>query len=205
MKDSKNWGAVQAGSSWKGKTALQGDTYVSSTGATIRYTTKFRVYETDEQAAEDFCRVILRYDHAGHAARGDVLPFSRALRGHRSRANGGQDATDKPGYYEGHGATPDIRERNHAASVYTGIILANEPGESLVQGYPTPETIREGENSPWWGLVRSLLLLPQGSTFHPRLEQFQEERGLKVDGVVGANTWGKLFAFCGLDGIRGEQ
>lgn len=201
MKDSKNWGAVQAGKSWQGATAVTRDSYVGSNGKTVFYETKFRAYETDEDAAYDFCRIILKYVDVQALIKGDVLAVSRSLRAHRSAKNGGQDLEDCLGYYEGHGATPDIRERNHAAAVFSAVIRANlEIGEreNMPDGSRTPQTLKPSyANSIYWvDKLRGKLGLQIGGSFPiSELGEFQEKNGLKVDYICGPSTWGKILAF----------
>jgi hypothetical protein len=201
MKGSKNWGAVQAGGSWHGAVALQGDTYVSTSGGTVRYTRKFRVYETDDQAAEDFCRIVIGYGGRAVPAllSGDVLGVSQALRLHRAKKDGGQDLVGRLGYYEGHGASPEIREHNHAAAIWSALIQAGkEIGCGTVQGLPTPPTVRAGDVGPWCNMIRSCLGLPQGEDFPVQaVRDFQVGRRLTPDATVGPATWGYLLSYRG--------
>ena len=77
---SRNWGAITA-FNWDGPTCTTQDSrYDEETGGVIKYTTQFRVYETDEQAAADLARVVLKSNVRAAARRGDLHGVSRAMR-----------------------------------------------------------------------------------------------------------------------------
>ena len=124
MKDSHNWGALQAGSGWRGPSALYGDSFTVK-GKTTPYQARYRCYIDDAAGARDMCRLLV----SGFDGRalpfllaGDVEGFSEALRCHREE----DDGDDRRGYYDGFGPSPERREENHRAMVWRGIIAAEQ-------------------------------------------------------------------------------
>ena len=75
-----NWGAVTAGSGWKGRTFEHADSRWTPAG-NVRYVTAFRAYDTTEDGARDLAN-LLRYQYRkaiAAADRGDWLTAARAL------------------------------------------------------------------------------------------------------------------------------
>lgn len=206
-----NFGAVQKGSTWTGKTKVKKDSYVNKDGKTVFYEIAFRVYSTPLEGAADMARIILQSPSCirarGAIERGDILQASRDLRVWRSVAKGGQDASDRLGYYEGHGATPDIRERNHAAAIYRSIIAANLACgcTKLPDGVlDTPPTISAQSCPPGWREALAIWLPgDDGTSAFPSdlVKAYQKRYNLVQDsGTVGPQVWGHLFAFFGTNG-----
>jgi hypothetical protein len=92
---SYNWGAVTAGSGWKGRTFEHTDSRWTPAG-NVRYVTAFRAYDSTEDGARDLAN-LLRYQYRkaiAAADRGDWLSAAQAL-------YDGDDATPGGGYYSG--------------------------------------------------------------------------------------------------------
>jgi hypothetical protein len=80
-----NWGAITAGSSWKGETFEHEDSYYDEdTGKNVHYTTAFRSYPSSAAAAKDLRDVLVNeYPAAVAAARaGDWSLVSAKLYGY---------------------------------------------------------------------------------------------------------------------------
>ena len=179
---SHNWGAVQAGSSWKGPTFGARDTSPQEDGSNVSYQGRFRVYATDVDGASDMIRIVVRNQETLSALLGgSVLGVSAAM--HKAR------------YYEGYGKTPADRIRNHARAVMRGVIkIAAELGETLPDGATPPVSILRfkapgAEESPW----RKLIGAKDSDDIAALTKQWQVARGLTADGVVGPNTWAEAL------------
>jgi hypothetical protein len=101
---SHNWGAITAGSAWRGATFEHRDSrWNPKTRRQESYTTQFRRYPSDEAGARDLYQMLTSGRHAvaGQLARqGRWAEISAAI---------GPRGT---GYYGGHGP-PDVAERAH--------------------------------------------------------------------------------------------
>ena len=187
---SNNWGAVQAGSGWGGKTFVYTDTHPNDDGSSTPYQVKFRYYDSAQAGADDLCRqVFLSSRDKGDgvlkaALAGDIAAFSAAMHAR--------------GYYEGFGRTVTDRINNHAKWITGGLrtialsLCEPMPGDSA----PPMPTLKRGSNGEAVAtLQRILKLVPDGQfgkVTEDAVRAFQEGRGLKDDGVVGPATWDEL-------------
>lgn len=199
-------GAIQAGDTWKGPYFITGDTKPDGKGGSVGYTAPYRAYGSLAEGAEDMVRLICT-GYGGRAVgplvAGDVAAFAEAMRGHRRSAG---DLDDRPGYYEGAGATPRDRTLDRARALFAAVLLqANEIDperrfETLPDGRPCPPTLREGSTGRWVAVVRKILALdPQGSYPVGDVRRWQTARGQRAvgsaDGVWGARSWGHCLAW----------
>ena len=198
---SHNFGAIQAGSTWKGETFQYTDTRPNSDGSSTPYVTKFRRYASASEGASDLVRVV--YQARGRdklvlppASLGDTLGFSRGLH-----------AT---GYYEGFGATVEDRIRNHHRAVMSKCeAMARGLAEPMPDDSEPPRpTLRLGSREKADVQYLQHLLntshdlrarppLRIDGDFGKRTDEyvkaFQRMRGLKPDGAVGPFTWLQLL------------
>ena len=179
---SRNWGAVQAGSSWKGPTFGARDTSPQADGSNVSYQGRFRVYATDVDGASDMIRIVVRNQETLSALLGgSVLGVSAAM--YKAR------------YYEGYGKTPADRVRNHARAVMRGVIkIAAENSETLPDGSKPPTSILRF-NVPHVDeeLWRKLLGISECDDVVGATKRWQAKHGLKADGVVGPNSWAEAL------------
>lgn len=199
MLSSKNWGAMQCGGAWKGPYAVTRDSWTDKEGKVHWYESRYRVYGSDHDAAVDLVKLLAGgwgTRAIGALLRGDVEGFSRDLRAWRLE---GGDPSNRLGYYEGSGATPAIRERNHRAHVWEALIrMETEIGGKLPGGIEVPPTLRPGATGLWVHRLRDALQLPAFGDFPAeQVKLYQEGHGLNADGIVGPGTWGMLFAELG--------
>ncbi len=199
---SKNLGAQQAGSNWTGKTFEYRDTSPQSDGTSVSYVTKFRFYDTWEQAADDLIRTV--YVSAGRssvlaaASAQDSLRFSAGLYcvSGKTLAERNRERDDvitrfgisPTGYYQGFGKTPGERIQRHhdrvVASVRAQALALGEELPADIAALPAP--------------VPLLRLGAQGAGV-VKLQQLLNARGanpqLKTDGAFGAQTDAAVRAF----------
>lgn len=205
MAGSNNWGALQAGSTWKGPAIETGDTKPTAGGKSVGYRARYRAYVSPEAGAEDMVRQIVQ-GYGGRAVAalvaGDVAGVAAALRIHRTESG---DPDDRSGYYEEAGPSPEARELNRVRALYAAIITATneiDPDrrfETLPNGRPVPPTLRAGDTGRWVDVLRHQFDLPPGGPFPvEQVQALQETLGRRAvgnpDGVAGARTWGHLLA-----------
>ncbi len=213
---SKNLGAQQAGSSWKGKTFEYKDTSPQPDGSSKSYTTRFRFYDTWEQAGDDLVRTV--YVNAGRgtvlkaASEGNTARFSAGLYCVSSEAARAKEAAEvleqfgiaPTGYFQGFGKTATERIRNHhkrvVASIRAQALALGEPLPADIVALPTPVPLLRAGSAGVAVVTLQELLNRNGAT--PRLKidgdfgnatyvavvAFQRRSGLTADGIVGART-----------------
>lgn len=198
---SKNLGAIQAGSSWKGKTYQYTDTTPQADGSSKPYVTRFRFYDTWEEAADDLVRAVYVILDRGRfvlapAGNGDTYAFSAGL--HKTR------------YYEGFGKTVEARIANHHRSIVASIraqaLALNEDLPLDIQALPHQrELLRLGSSGAPVAALQEQLnrqsvtpTLKVDAQFGPatlkNVVSFQRRSGLVADGLVGDRTWDALVA-----------
>lgn len=208
-KGSKNLGAIQAGSSWRGKTYSYTDTTPQADGSSKPYVTRFRWYDTWEEAADDLVRVVF----VNRQRTQKVLPYAYAGDTHGFSA-GLYDTV----YYEGFGRDgPDPgdspreeRIANHhravVASIRAQALALDEPLPADVAAMPLAmPLLRRGANGPDVVKLQEALnrhgvtpaLKVDGDFGYKTLENvtsFQRRAKLVGDGIVGERTWQALSA-----------
>lgn len=183
---SNNWGAIQCGSSWSGDRFSYTDTHPNDDGTSTTYRVDFRRYPSPVAGALDLVRVVYfargRDQHVlVPAGIGDTMGVSRGLH-----------AT---GYYEGFGATVEVRVRNHHAALCKGILeAARELDELWPNGSPLGQpTLRRGASGAAVKDWQRILGVVTDGFFGPMTEaatrEWQKHHGLIPDGVVGPTTW----------------
>lgn len=187
--DSNNWGAIQAGGSWKGETFVYTDTRPNPDGTSTPYQIAFRKYPTPIEGAVDLVKRVytggkgIGREKAVHpfAAKGDTLGFSTGL----------YDTV----YYQGFGPTREDRIRNHHRGLMRAIsAMATEIGEPMPDGSDAPRpTLRRGDKGPRVAELQRLIGVKADGDFGPRTDQAvrdrQREERLVPDGIVGPATW----------------
>lgn len=191
-KGSFNMGAIQCGSSWGGEHFSYGDTAPQSDGTSKRYVASFRKYSSALDGWKDLVRVA--YQNRGRsvvreaAKAGDTVGVSVGLY--------------RTGYYEGFGPTPEARIWHHRRALEAAITLANaadmRPTEPIRARLHTLRRC-DGWNGRYTDdvrvLQRALGLVADGlfgELTEAKVRGFQAEHGLKVDGIVGPETWARL-------------
>lgn len=184
-KGSHNWGAIQAGSSWKGETFEYVDTHPLPDGTSQTYRVAFRKYPNDADGAKDLIRVayVNRPSVLEAAERGDVYEVSKHLY--------------LTHYYEGFGKTSNDRIKNHYRALdkaYQAILKAEQPLLKPVirrgSGYYSDEErdyVREWQR--FIGVNADGLF---GTVTEQETKDIQVEARIKIDGVVGPVTWGLI-------------
>lgn len=191
-----NFGACQAGASWRGATFVYTDTHPNKDGTSTPYSVKFRAYPSAIEGAVDLVKIV--YVNAGRfvvlaaAGREDTMGFSIALR--------------DTGYYEGFGATVGERISHHHDAVVKAIRkqckALGEPLPRDIAELPVPPaTLRYGMKGADVRHLQELLAangrrLTIDGGFGPgtlaALKSEQIEHGLVPDGVCGPATWAAL-------------
>jgi peptidoglycan hydrolase-like protein with peptidoglycan-binding domain len=185
-RNSYNMGAIQCGKYWTGSRFSYFDTHPNSDGTSTKYPVDFRRYLTPLDGMVDL--VMVAYVNRGRdvvrqqARAEDWAGVSHFLR--------------LTGYYEGFGATPDIRERNHLRALLRGIYTARgEQAPRMLVG--CPPTLRTGDSGEAVKLLQTELGLSADGRFGPItttwVSKKQADCGLHVDGIVGPDTWKVLF------------
>lgn len=201
-KNSNNWGAIQRGKPPcdPANSFLYTDTSPNADGTSTPYSICFRKYATAEEGARDLAIIVYRSRPSvlTAAATGDLFSVSAAL--HATR------------YYEGFGKTVGDRISNHHKALRAAVLLqARAFNEPMPDGtMPPPPTLKRGSNGEYVkDLQRALnaLLSCDDDGQHPdllvvdgqfgpatdkRVRGFQSSKKLKVDGIVGPQTWAAL-------------
>jgi hypothetical protein len=185
-------GAIQCGPSWTGQRFSYFDTHPNTDGSSTKYRVDFRAYDTPEEGMLDLVQVCYvnrgRYVVRERAALGDWPGVSHHLR--------------LTGYYEGFGATPEIRERNHLRALLRSVFSARGEESPRMKLGSLP-TLRKGCHRGRPQLAEAVRLLQaevravRDGLFGAVTEQLvcerQREYGLTPDGVVGPATWRVLL------------
>lgn len=192
-----NFGACQAGSSWRGATFIYTDTHPLPDGTSQPYSVRFRAYPSAVDGAADLVKIVYvnmkRESALVAAGKGDTAGFSAALH-----------AT---GYYEGFGATVGQRIGHHHDAVVKAIRrqckALGEPLPKDIADMPVPpQTLRYGMKGAdvrhMQERLRLVAQLTVDGGFGPNtlaaLKSFQKVRGLTADGVCGPASWAALEA-----------
>jgi peptidoglycan hydrolase-like protein with peptidoglycan-binding domain len=194
-KGSNNMGAIQAGAGWKGPVFEYVDTHPNNDGTSTTYRVAFRKYATPLEGWIDLGKVAYinrkRFTVRQAAHQNDTLGVSREL--HRT------------GYYEGFGSTVEERIQHHYLALSRSLRAADgqvvEPVRPAV--LVIPPTVRFGSGIVTPSLAGAVKLAQRelrlvadglfGSITLRVVKQYQAAHQLKVDGVVGKETWTKLL------------
>ena len=197
--DSKNLGAIQAGSAWRGKTFSYTDTEPLSDGSSRPYVTRFRWYETWEEAADDLVRTVYVAKERGTK----VLPYAR-MGDTRGFSTGLYDTV----YYQGFGPNREVRIGHHhdrvVASIRAQALALGEPLPTDIATMPfLPELLRLGSSGAAVVTLQEQLNrhgatppLKADGNFGQKTKDaviaFQRGAHLVADGIVGPRTWEAL-------------
>jgi hypothetical protein len=180
-----NWGAVQAGSSsWTGATFEYVDTHPNPDGTSTTYRAKFRKYPDNLSGCLDFLRIL-------YVKRPTVLAAAQS-----GDSGGVSSALYATRYYEGFGATPADRVRNHHKALER---MLKSIDAALVPPDPRKPTLRRGSGyqdeqvrdfvREWQRHLKTTADGLFGPTTEGLTKNAQRVAGLKVDGIVGPVTW----------------
>jgi hypothetical protein len=186
-----NEGAIQCGG-WKGKRFVYVDTHPNPDGTSTKYSACFRAYVTEQDGWNDLSRVM-------YAGRRDVVRLAAS----RENWLAVSETMRSTGYYEGFGKTLADRVANHARAMAKGINRALKVYGDVPIVIP-PWAMTDLERTLVFGCVGEDIKVLQaelqlardgifGKVTLAAVNQYQEHRGLKVDGIVGPRTWKELM------------
>lgn len=182
---SNNMGAIIAGGSWKGATFTHKDSLPQSDGSNQWYTTEFRKYPTPAEGWQDLANIMYE-DRPGvlaAAQNGDAFQVSAEM--YHSK------------YYFGFGPDAKTRIGNHYAKLLKCLIVQCRALHENLPDSRTPHgTLKRGDTGEEVKELQRIFELATDGIFGPVVESavklFQEEHGLKADGIVGPRTWEAL-------------